>query len=32
MNECIHEEKMPIDIPGTDESILICTECGYEVY
>jgi hypothetical protein len=28
---CNHAETETIDIPGTDETITICHNCGYEV-
>lgn len=31
MKDCNHEENETIDIPGTDETITICRDCGYEI-
>lgn len=31
MSDCKHKETETIDIAGTDETITICHDCGYEV-
>lgn len=31
MEQCIHENNETIEIKGTDESIVICHDCGCEI-
>lgn len=31
MKQCTHENNQTIEIKGSDESIVICRECGCEI-
>ena len=31
MSDCKHNESETIDVPGTDETITICQDCGWEL-
>lgn len=30
-DKCSHEEMKIVEVPGTDETVTICLECGWEV-